>query len=90
MAGGTITIRTAPEIEEQLNAVAKAMERSRNWVIEEALKQYLATQAWQVEGILQAQRSMAAGDGIPIDTVMADLEAKIDRANKAKRGKRSQ
>lgn len=88
MAGGTITIRTNPQIEEQLNAVAKAMERSRNWVIEEALKQYLATQAWQIEGILEAQQSLAEGEGIPFETVMADLQAKIDRARKAKRRKR--
>ena len=85
MAGGTITIRTDPQIEQQLNAVAKAMERSRNWVIEEALKQYLATQDWQIEGILQAQRSLAEGQGIPLESVMADLQAKIDRAMKAKR-----
>lgn len=85
MANGTITIRTDPEIEEQINAVAKAMERSRNWVIEEALKAYLATQAWQIEGIDLAQQSLARGEGIPFETVMADLESKIDRAEKAKR-----
>jgi len=87
MAGGTITIRTDPLIEEQLNAVAKAMERSRNWVIEEALKQYLATQAWQIEGVLEAQQSLAKGQGIPFETVIADLQAKIDRAKKSKRRK---
>ena len=88
MAGGTITIRTDPQIEEQLTAVAKAMERSRNWVIEEALKQYLATQAWQIEGITQAQLSLAEGEGIPFESVMADLQAKIDRGMKARRRKR--
>lgn len=85
MAGGTITIRTDPLIEEQLNAVAKAMERTRNWVIEEALKQYLATQAWQIEGIIEAQRSLAEGEGIPYESVLSDLQAKVDRAMKARR-----
>lgn len=88
MAGGTITIRTDPQIEEQLNAVAKAMERSRNWVIEEALKQYLATQAWQIEGIIQARQSLAEGAGIPFESVMADLQARIDHTMKARRPKR--
>ncbi|MCK5800544.1 MAG: ribbon-helix-helix protein, CopG family [Deltaproteobacteria bacterium] len=82
MAGGTITIRTDPSIEAQLNKLAEAMERSRNWIIEEALKEYLATQAWQIEGIHQAQRSLAEGEGIPFDMVMADLQTKIDRAMK--------
>jgi len=85
MAGGTITIRTDPEVEEQLNALAKSMERSRNWVVEQALREYLETQAWQIEGILQAQRSLAEGDGVPFETVMADLQAKIDRSKKAKK-----
>ncbi len=85
MAGGTITIRTDPRVEEQLNAVAKAMERSRNWVIEEALKQYLATQDWQIEGIVKAQRSLAEGERIPLESVMVALQIKIDRAMKARR-----
>ena len=60
MAKGTITIRTDPELEAQLEALAKATQRSRNWLVTEALQQYLETQRWQVEGIWQARRSMRA------------------------------
>jgi predicted transcriptional regulator len=84
MANGTITIRTDPAIEEQLNALAKATDRSRNWVIEEAIKQYLATQSWQIEGIQHAQRSLAEGRSIPFDDVMSELQMKIDRRMKQK------
>ena len=84
VAGGTITIRTDPEIEERLNELARATERSRNWLVADALRQYLDTQAWQVEGIMEAQRSLAEGDSVPFEDVMSDLEAKVDRAMKAR------
>lgn len=87
MANGTITIRTQPEVEEDLNALAKATERSRNWLIEEALKQYLATQAWQIDGIQQAQRSLAEGQAIAFEEVMDDLQGKIDRSMKSTRSR---
>ena len=82
MAKGTITVRTEPEIEEQLDALSAATQRSRNWIITEALRQYLETQRWQVEGIWNARRSLQRGDGVCFEDVMADLEAKIDRRMK--------
>jgi len=77
MAGSTITVRTAPEIAEKIAVLAQAMDRSRNWVIEEALRQYIETQAWQIEGIQEAQASMARGEGIPFDEVMDEMDALI-------------
>jgi predicted transcriptional regulator len=34
-------VRTAPEIAEKLAVLAEAMQRSRNWVVDEALRQYI-------------------------------------------------
>lgn len=59
MAKGTITIQTQPELEEKITGLAKAMDRSRNWVIEDALKRYIETEEWQIEGI----RKVAGGKG---------------------------
>ena len=78
MAKGTITIRTEESIEQRLTDLAQAMDRSKNWVIEEAIKQYLDTQAWQVEGIQEAQQSLANGKGIEFEKVMSGLQAKIN------------
>jgi predicted transcriptional regulator len=74
----TITIRTNPELAEKIAAIASAMERSRNWVIEEALKQYVEAQVWQIEGIKAAIASLDKGDGIPHEQVMAEAEALLD------------
>lgn len=79
MAGSTITVRTAPEIVEQLAALAEAMNRSRNWVVEEALRQYIAAQAWQIEGIRQAQASLARGEGVPFEDALRELKVRLER-----------
>ena len=62
MANKSITIRTESEIVEKLSALAKSMDRSRNWVIKDALKQYIEQQGWYAEGIKQAQASLERGE----------------------------
>jgi predicted transcriptional regulator len=58
------------------------MDRPKNWVIEDALKQYLSEQAWQIEGIKQAQTSLKENGGIEFDTVIKKLRSKIKRKQK--------
>jgi len=75
MTAKSITIRTEPAIVDQLSALAKSMDRSRNWVIEDALKQYLEQQARYVEGIEQARASLQRGEGIAHEDLMAEMDA---------------
>lgn len=84
MAGSTITVRTDPEVAAQIAVLAEAMDRSRNWVIEEALKQYIQAQSWQLEGIKQAQGSLDRGEGIPFDAVMEEMEALIEQTARSR------
>ncbi|GMR18401.1 MAG: hypothetical protein BMS9Abin33_0812 [Gammaproteobacteria bacterium] len=74
----SITIRTESNTVDKISAIAKAMDRSRNWVIEDALKQYIDQQAWYIEGIQQAQTSLTAGKGIPHAEVMAEISELIN------------
>jgi len=82
MSNQTLTIRTESESVETINAIAKAMDRSRNWVIDDALKQYIE-QAWYIEGIQQAQASLASKNGIPYGEVMAEISELIGERIKA-------
>ena len=84
MTTNTITIRTDSETADKLNALAKAMDRSRNWVVEDALKRYIAEQTWQIEGIEAAIESLDKGNGVAHDVVTAKITEKIE----AKLGKR--
>jgi predicted transcriptional regulator len=72
-----ITIRTNDEIAEKIGDLAKAMDRPKNWVIEDALKKYIAEQAWQIKGIKQAQKSLELGNAIAFDPVINKLRSKI-------------
>jgi len=74
----SITIRTKSNTVDKISAIAKAMDRSRNWVIEDALKQYIDQQAWYIEGIHQALASLKAGAGIPHAEVMAEISELIN------------
>ena len=75
MADTSITIRTDPELAAKVAALATAMDRSRNWIIEDAIRQYVEVQAWQIEGIKEAIASLDRGEGIPHEQVMAEMEA---------------
>jgi RHH-type rel operon transcriptional repressor/antitoxin RelB len=75
----TITIRTNSELAKKIAALAEATDRSRNWVIEEALKQYVETQMWQIEGIKAAIASLDNGEGVPHEQVLDEANALLDR-----------
>ena len=78
MSAKSITIRTESDVVEKLSALAKTMDRSRNWVIEDALKQYIEQQARYVEGIEQAMASLEHGEGIAHEDLMAEMDALIE------------
>jgi len=77
MANNTITIRTESEVAEKIGSLAKAMGRSRNWVIEDALKQYIKNQEWQIKGIHQGIQSLDSGQGISHDLIKDRMSKKI-------------
>jgi predicted transcriptional regulator len=83
MTAKSITIRTEPEIVDQLSALAKSMDRSRNWVIEDALKQYIEQQARYVEGVAQARASLERGEGIAHADLMTEMDALIEEQARA-------
>ena len=75
MADTSITVRTDSELAAKVAALAAAMDRSRNWVIEAALRDYVEQQAWQIEGIQDAMTSLDQGEGIPLEEVMDEMDA---------------
>ena len=83
MAGSTITIRTSAEIVAAITKLAESMNRSRNWGIEAALKNYLDTQAWQVEGIRKALAQADADELVSHEDVFSGLGAKIENQNES-------
>ena len=48
---GNMTVRVAAEKQKQLEAIAARLDRSRNWLVNEAIDHYLNVYEWQTEQI---------------------------------------
>ena len=77
MTTEAITIRADRQTVERLDKLAKALDRSRNYVVKQALEAYLEEQAWQVQAIEEGLESLDRGAGRPHEEFMAELRAKI-------------
>jgi predicted transcriptional regulator len=69
-----ITIRTAKVAE--IDALAAAMDRSRNYIVNQAIEQYLAANAWQIERIKEGIAAAREGRTVPADDIFAGIAAK--------------
>jgi predicted transcriptional regulator len=80
MAEGVFTVRIPPEKQQQLDALAQALDRSRNWVVSAAIDQYLDVQVWQTEQIQHGIEEADRGELVPHADVMAAARAKIRKS----------
>lgn len=58
----TLTLRVPTEVKDQLDKLADATHRSKSWLAGEAIRQYIALEAWQIGEIQQALQEADAGD----------------------------
>jgi RHH-type rel operon transcriptional repressor/antitoxin RelB len=77
-----LTVRVKTTTKSRLEALARATKRSKSFVIEEALEQYLDVNEWQIKGIEEALADADRPDAewMNHEDVLAKLEAK--RADK--------
>ena len=71
-----MTVRTDKETIGALDALAAAMDRSRNYIVNQALQQYLETNAWQVERIKAGIAAAKEGRVRAAEDVFADIATK--------------
>lgn len=77
-----ISIRIDDATRDRLDQLASNRDRSRNWVVQEALAQYIHQQDWMEEAIKEGLKDIEAGDVIPHEEVMAELRACLDQVDK--------
>jgi predicted transcriptional regulator len=82
MATEAFTIRAETEIVHKLDDLAGSLDRSRNYLVNQAIKEYLETHAWQVEKITQGIAAADRGELIAHDDVMREMEDLIERKSK--------
>jgi predicted transcriptional regulator len=82
MATEAFTVRAESELVHQLDHLADSLDRSRNYLVNQALKEYLEHHAWQIEKINQGIVAADRGELVAHDDVMREMEDLI--ASKAK------
>ncbi|MFJ2479992.1 CopG family ribbon-helix-helix protein [Pseudomonas sp. NPDC087598] len=66
-----MSLRIPDEIANTLANLAKATGRSKSYLAVDALREYLAREAWQIEELQQAVKEADAGDFATSDEVRA-------------------
>ncbi|WP_072384043.1 CopG family ribbon-helix-helix protein [Novosphingobium sp. NDB2Meth1] len=71
-----ITVRTSKETIARIDALAASMDRSRNYLVGQALEEYLERNAWQIERIEAGLADLRAGRVIPAEDVFSEIGEK--------------
>lgn len=77
MSETLVSARLPQELIAQADTLAKALKRSRTWVIEEALRAYVDTEAEFLAAVQQGREDIAAGRYVELDDLDAELDAII-------------
>ncbi|MDP3878017.1 MAG: ribbon-helix-helix protein, CopG family [Methylobacter sp.] len=84
MTTEAFTVNAEAELVHQLDHLADSLARSRNDVVNQALKEYLEQHVWQIEKITQGIAAADRGELIDHDDVMSEMEDLIERKAKGK------
>ena len=73
------SVRLEDALSNKLDALASSMDRSKAWLIEQAIKSYVDEQSWQIEAVEDAMKDYESGKAelIPHEQVMEQLEGRI-------------
>jgi predicted transcriptional regulator len=82
MATEAFTVRAESDIVHQLDFMADALDRSRNYLVNQALSEYLKTHAWQIEKITRGIAAAERGELVGHDDVMREMEELIEQKDK--------
>ena len=74
----TMSIRLSSETKAQLGLLATATRRSKSFLAAEAVAAYVARERAIIEGIERGLADLKAGNTVPHDAAMAEVDALID------------
>jgi predicted transcriptional regulator len=66
-----VSVRLEAALNDQVTAVAAALDRPRSWVIEQAVRDFVAMQEWQLAAIDEGLRAADAGRVVAHEDVVA-------------------
>jgi predicted transcriptional regulator len=71
----SVNVRLEPELDEKLSAVATRLDRSKSWVVQQALKEFIELQLWQMSAIEKGLSDVESGRVIAHEDVVAWVES---------------
>ncbi len=69
------SVRLDANLNDRVAAVAVALDRPKSWVIEQAVRDFVAVQEWQLAAIDEGIRAADAGRVVAHDDVVAWVES---------------
>jgi RHH-type rel operon transcriptional repressor/antitoxin RelB len=66
-----MSVRLPDEVELQLGQLAQSTGRTKSWLANQAIQDYLAREAWQISEVEAALREADSGDFVPEKEMMA-------------------
>lgn len=66
-----MSVRLPDEVEQQLGQLAQSTGRTKSWLANQAIQDYLAREAWQITEVEAALREADAGDFVSEKEMMA-------------------
>ena len=78
----TITTRIDDETQNHLQALADATERSRSWLVADAIRRYVEDEKWQIEAILEGVSEADNGNFATeeeVNTTFSRLGVKVEQ-----------
>ena len=84
MSTEVFTVRVESSIVHQLDYIAGSLDRLRNYLVNQAIQEYLETHAWQIEKITQGIESADRGELVGYGQVMQEMDALIEQKAKNK------
>ena len=76
------TVRLDTKLKQKLEALAVSTQRSKNWLAEEAIAEFVKRESWQIEQIEQAiqKADSAEANWISHEEVFAEVDRMIEEA----------
>ena len=71
----SLSVRLEPELDKELSAVAARLDKPKSWVVQQAVKEFIELQLWQMSAIEKGLRDSEAGRVIPHEQVVAWVES---------------
>ena len=70
-----LSVRVSAEKAAAIDKLAKSTDRSKQWLLEQAVDAYLLSQSWQIEMVEEGLAAADAGDKVPHERVRAWLKS---------------